>query len=516
MEETCQDCPSDDGMWDVTDDNFADLRLFPGSTNIQKSAARSPGWDSLEQMFEQATGFALQASEATSTHPTENLDAANPHAENAAGKLAAALREMAEQRGAALDALRQSEAELATAIPVVLGRDRSDELVRRLETVLRDAAGMLRCFAGAVYMLDDDTSQLKLRAGWGLPNQRLVEAARPLRGAISDLEAMLGHIVLLDDTSTLPHWRSPEQAAAAACVPLSSSSTPLGTLWFFADEPRGFTEDDGRLLEIVAGRIVAELEREAVSRERTMSRQVDTQLGRARQWQDNRLPSVAPPIPGWEIAAWSAQSERVGGDFHGWRVLPDNSLAVWLGHAQGGMLESALSAASLQGALSICLKQAGFESGVARTLEDLNQSLWTCSAGDQMASLGFAVVDPASGRMRFASTGETGASLIRTEGAVSLPPRRDPLGLRPETAFPETGVTLERGDVLLLVSDGVTQVQNRDGQPFDATTLTSVLREHRNLSAHQLVDHARLMLQADDRKWTAQDCTIVVLRRDEA
>ena len=492
----------------MTEDNFADLRLFPGATENQNPAASAAGRESLGKVFEQATGFAWQASVAV---PEPN--ASKAPTEEAARKLAAALHEIADQRRSALEALRQREAELATAIPVVLRRDGGDELVRRLEAVLRDAAAMLNCFAGAVYMLDDDTSQLKLRAGWGLPSERLVEAARPLRGAISDLEAMLGHIVLLDDTSKLPHWRSPEQAAAAACVPLSSSSTPLGTLWFFAAEPRGFTEDDGRLLEIVAGRIVAELEREAVSRERCMSRQVDTQLGRARQWQDNRLPTVAPPVAGWEVAAWSAQSERVGGDFHNWHLSPDDSLSVWLGHAQGGMLESALTAASIQGALSICLKQAGFGFGAAGMLEAINDSLWTYSSGDQLASLGYAVVEPKTGQMRFASTGETGAALIRADGVVLLPPRPDALGLRPESAFPETGLTFSSGDTLVLYSDGVTRIQNRVGERFDVSTLTELLREHRELSARNLVDHARLLLQADDRDWTAQDCSILVLRR---
>jgi serine phosphatase RsbU (regulator of sigma subunit) len=496
-------------MWPVTDDRLSDLRLFP-----QQAADETPRdemavcWETLEQAFREGTGFTL-AGPAGEVRRAENGGVA----EAGAAKLAERIRQLCDQRAAALDTLRQREAELATVIPVVLRQGGGDELARRLEAVLRDAAAMLNCFAAAVYMLDDDTSQLKLRVGWGLPTERLMEAARPLRGAISDLEAMLGHIVLLDDTSKLPHWRAPERAAAAACVPLSSSSTPLGTLWFFADQPRGFTEDDGRLLEIVAGRVVAELEREAVSRERALARHVETQLGRARQWQDNRLPTFTPAVAGWEVAGWSAQSQRVGGDFHGWQALPDQSLGVWLGHAQGGMLEAALTSASLQGSLAVELRGARFAAGGNGIVESLSEALWNHSAGDQQASLSVALVNPNDGRMRFTSAGPTGAVLVRPEAAVLMPSPHPSLGERPELAVSETSMTIHPGDLLLLYSEGVTRVTDGDDRPFDAALLTELLSEQRDLTARQLVDHARLLLQADGRNWSDEDCTIVVLRR---
>ncbi len=506
-EQTYNNGLADDGKWDVTDDRFSDLRVFPQSSAERADIAPIPGEESLARLFERATGFALSDGRG-------NLDESpDVPVREAAMELAELFRAVSEERREALRALRQREAELATAIPVVLQRDGDARLARRLEAVLRDAARMLGCFAGAVYMLDDATSHLKLRVAWGLPADRLLQAARPLRGAISDLEALLGHIVLLEDTSKLPQWRFPEPAAAAACVPLASCDTPLGTLWFFAERKRAFSEDDGRLLEIVAGRIVAELEREAVARERALSRQVETQLGRARQWQDNRLPGTGRLLDGWDLAAWSAQAERVGGDFHGWHLLPDDRLLVCLGHARGGMLEAALTAASLQGGLSSCVARGGGVATAATLLETLNDSLWTVSPGDQRASFACALVDPDQGRVRFSAAGAGAACVVGAERAMPLVAQPQLLGEHSEVHYAEQYPALAAGDALLLLSEGVTRVEDPRGERLAPSAFAELLREHRGLTAAQLVDHARLLLQADQRAWTREDCTIVVMRR---
>lgn len=136
-----------------------------------------------------------------------------------------------------------------------------NQLARLLQSVLRAGVEACECEAAALYLLDDATTSLELRASFGLPSERLSQPSRPLKGAIADLEALLGHAVALERASAFGPWRVPEEFAAALCVPVSSPSVPLGTLWFFSDHPRDFTERQTNLAELVAGRLAAELER---------------------------------------------------------------------------------------------------------------------------------------------------------------------------------------------------------------------------------------------------------------
>lgn len=182
----------------------------------------------------------------------------------AANHLAGAIAELLHELSECQQALCEREAELATSVQPPLRRENGAQFAERLEAVLRGGAQSLDCQAAAMYLLDDDTAQLKLRAAWGLPAVRLAEEPRALEGATADLEALVGHAVVLEDERLFEFWRVPEPGyAAAVCVPISSPTTILGTLWFYSLSQRNFSNRDTNLAEIIAGRLASDLEREA-------------------------------------------------------------------------------------------------------------------------------------------------------------------------------------------------------------------------------------------------------------
>ena len=71
---------------------------------------------------------------------------------------------------------------------LVVRREDQKHLAARLEAVLRAGAEAVGGDAIALYLLDEATTELKLRCSWGLPFDRLVAPARPLQGAVADLE----------------------------------------------------------------------------------------------------------------------------------------------------------------------------------------------------------------------------------------------------------------------------------------------------------------------------------------
>ena len=182
-------------------------------------------------------------------------------------RLGSAVGKMLEELLATRHALWEREAELAAGVPVLGRPGNQKHLAARLEAVLRGGAQATRCHAAAVYLLDESTSNLKLRSSWGLPPQRLLDPPRPLRGAMADLEAMLGHAIVLEDAHLFEHWRLPEEFAAAVCVPIATPTTVLGTLWVYSRTKRAFTDHQTNILEVVAGRIAADLEREVLLKE---------------------------------------------------------------------------------------------------------------------------------------------------------------------------------------------------------------------------------------------------------
>ena len=390
----------------VTNPSPAHLRLHVEDLPDQQPALTPPELQPLLAAFEEATGWQLRnetcplalgetwsmALDGGDGQPTGRLVLSRPEAEQKdevsppaielqpARHLALALGNLLAEVNRFKRAVWQREAELAAGVPVAKRADNEPHLAERLESVLKGGTEAVGCQAAGLYLLDEGTSELKLRAAFGLPLERLLDPARPLRGSVADLEALVGHAVVLEDTSLLAHWKCPEDYPSAVCVPVSSPTVPLGTLWMFSDSPRDFLPHETNLIEIVAGRLAADLEREMLLAAGASAKGRDQQFDAAARWMEDRLPSVAPLVPGYEVAGWTCQSADVGGDFHDWAVLPDGRLALAVGDAEGRLLQSGLGAASLHAAIKA---HSAYPHAAKELLERINESLLAASPGDQ-------------------------------------------------------------------------------------------------------------------------------------
>ncbi len=261
-----------------------------------------------------------------------------------AGPLAEAIGQMWGEVLATRHALWQREAELAAGVPTIVRDDdpRAPSLGQRLEAVLRGGAQAIGCQAAALYLLDAATTELKLRSSWGLPRRRLAEPARPLPPALADLEALLGHAVVLVEPSLFEKWKVPESGfRSCVCVPVSSPSMPLGTLWLFCDRVREFTDAETNIAEVVAGRLASDLERETLVDEAVLARGQSRQIAAAERLQHEQLPTAAPLVDDWQVAARAYHAESLGGTFYDWFALDDGALAILAGEAHQTGVEGA-------------------------------------------------------------------------------------------------------------------------------------------------------------------------------
>ena len=164
-------------------------------------------------------------------------------------------------------ALRQREADQASDIPITCRVRHEDEFADLLREQLKHAARLVRCQAAALYMLNKDSTLLKLRAAWGLPEEKLLDPPRALRESLADMESMLGQAVIVNDEFLLETWNPPESFPTSVCVPVASETLVYGTLWFFSCNEKDFTTEELAVLEISAGRIAVEIEKSALVKE---------------------------------------------------------------------------------------------------------------------------------------------------------------------------------------------------------------------------------------------------------
>lgn len=407
--------------------------------------------------------------------------------EQLAAAIASVLGELDQTRAA----LVAREAELAAGVPVTQRSDETAKLAERLESTLAAGAETVGAQAAALYLLDEATSQLKLRACYGLPKSRLVAPPRPLRGALADLEALLGHAVVLEDTELLAHWRCPEAYASAVCVPVSTPSTPLGTLWIFSETQRDFTPQQTNMIELAAGRIAADLEREMLLSAGMHTREVERDLHEASRWQEERLPTVAPVVDDWEIAGASEAAGKLSSEFFDWSIVSNGQLALAVADAHARGVSAGLSSAALQAALKA---HEVHRHDAGKMLERINETLWTTSPGGQYASLFYGLVTPDTGEIEYAAAGRTSALIVHERGHILLADGAPPLGVDLEANVVLQRNVIPAGGLLLLASDGVLAATDATGRHWDELALAEFLQRQLNYSVDELLARLRQAL----------------------
>ena len=414
------------------------LKIHDPAADKRRDALRGPtAFDELCLAFQQATGWSLRlradpsrttSSDLTSSNsnasstgvapgavslelspgPLTAVRAPRKFAEPLARAIARLLGEVAEAR----HALWQREAELAAGIPVAARPAEPEVLAERLDGILRGGCEALECRAAGLYLLDQGTTELKLRAAWGLARFKLAEPPRPLRGATADLEALTGHAVVLANEQLCRLWHAPEPVAAAVCVPVASPTAPLGTLWFFAEGERDFDDRQTQLAEIVAGRIAADLEREVLLGEAASRAADDRNEASLQHWIADNAGLPPLDLPGWSLAASRARGDAALPAFADAFVTDHGTLAVVLGASHFAGPEGHLAIAATRAAArahAMRLRRAG------AVIEAVHRTVAGAFAGSPAMALAVALVHPSSGYFHFAATGGVRAAIRRAK-----------------------------------------------------------------------------------------------------
>ena len=128
-----------------------------------------------------------------------------------------------------------------------------------IDELLATAVTKLGAHAGLLYVLNDATTHLKLRARYNVGAEYPTLPARPLATANADLEAMSGYAVVIEAPHERGEWILPAPCQAAVCLPVADESQVLGTLWVLANTPRTFSDQALQQAEIVACQLAREL-----------------------------------------------------------------------------------------------------------------------------------------------------------------------------------------------------------------------------------------------------------------
>ncbi|MBO0862789.1 MAG: SpoIIE family protein phosphatase [Chloracidobacterium sp.] len=242
-------------------------------------------------------------------------------------------------------------------------------------------------------------------------------------------------------------------------------------------------ETSMRLLESLAFEATKSLESVRLMHEEREKKQIEQELGVARQVQVALSPTAFKVPDYFEIAAHNIPSRYVGGDFYDFISLPDNRSAFALGDVSGKGVAAGLLAAMAQGAL-----QAQFTSGMplAEVVSSLNKVLVQRSDSNRFITLFCATLDP-DGHLTYINAGHNLPVLARATGETeTLTTKSVLLGAFDFVEYKPRQTRLHDSDVVVMYTDGVTEAVDADNQMFGEERLEKLVRESVSLSAEQI------------------------------
>jgi len=333
----------------------------------------------------------------------------------------------------------------------------------------------------------------------------------------ADQAALNGDVVYIPDVLKDPRTIYSREAAqeglcSSLCVALRANDRAIGTIRVYTAQPRAFTDDDVRLFQAIASQAAAAIEHAALYGEALRAQAMDRELAVSADVQEHLLPRSDPVLPGFDIASRYIPYASVGGDFYDFVPIQDQHLGIVIADVSGkgipGAILMAATRAILRGHIDTVF--------AARDIvAQANLSLCRDIAEDQFVTLFYGALDTVSRRFTYCNAGHVPPLLFRDGQHRELFEGGLVLGVEPDFPYEERQFTFRKGDVIVFLTDGLTETMDPDGNTFGTQRVVEATRPHLGRSARVLLDMIWQAVRDFARGAPARDdFTIIILKVD--
>jgi sigma-B regulation protein RsbU (phosphoserine phosphatase) len=308
--------------------------------------------------------------------------------------------------------------------------------------------------------------------------------------AIPPGEGIIGRVwqtrepVLLTDLANAPELaglRGTSLGATSVMVtPLLYGKQNMGVL-ALGNGPSSpsFTPSDFFVFKSIAEQSAFALYNAIIYSEANEKKRLDHDLEIARDIQRILLPSEAPVVPGFEISGINIPARHVSGDYFDYLTVDNDKLGVAIADVSGKGVPASIIMAICR---SVLRSQAAANPSPADVLQKVNRQLYPDIKEDMFISMAYVILDHVQGTMVLSRAGHDAPILFdqATGTATPVKPPGMVLGIDSGSVFDRiTGdfaLTLNRGDCLLLYTDGVTEALDANGDEFGPDRMIESVR----------------------------------------
>jgi sigma-B regulation protein RsbU (phosphoserine phosphatase) len=318
----------------------------------------------------------------------------------------------------------------------------------------------------------------------------------PARLSVSNpaVENVLKHgAFLYESPSEIPSWYVPGKGDAPEFVAFRLDGPPGHRYLFLFTLRPGWVRDElAFCLNGVRFSLNYRLKADAAQGE----------LDTAAAIQNSLLPQKAPDFPGFDIAVRSQPAEAVGGDLYDFLMLEEDMMGIAMGDASGHGLPAALLVRDVLMGIRMGV---GSNLKMMYTLKKLNRVIHETTFSTRFVSVFFGELN-SNGGLLYANAGHTSGLILHEGKIVRLDPTGPIMGPLPD---------IPPGGIMILYTDGITERNYEDGEPFEEEGLIRCILDFKDESAATIVkkvfDYALSLDHQSDI--LEDDSTLMVIKR---
>jgi phosphoserine phosphatase RsbU/P len=405
---------------------------------------------------------------------------------------------------------------MRTVSEVMTSQIQLDDL---LALILNKLVTTIDAERGTIYLVDEAAGELWSRV--------LLEDVGPLseiRVKIGD--GFAGHVAATGEVLNIPDaYQDPRfnpefdkvsgfRTRSILTAPmLNPQQKIIGVVQLLNKRGGPFTFRDERLLIAMASQAAISIENARLYRQEMQQEIMRRELETAHSIQASFLPDAIPQVEGWDIGALWCPIRSVAGDFYDFYQLDDGRLAAVIADVSGKGIPAALFMA-----LSVTVLRFGMTLNLApdEVTSRANEMIISEQRSRMFATtwMGYIALD--TGELDFASGGHNPALIYRaaTDTCEYISASGVAVGIFKGAEYQLERTRLNPGDVLVLYTDGITEVINDQEEEFGEERLEALVRQYRDRSAQELADLIldAINVFAGDQE-LFDDATLVIIKR---
>ena len=347
----------------------------------------------------------------------------------------------------------------------------------------------------------------------------------------------------LEDSRWLTLPDQPYEVRSALAVPIIRRDELTGILTLLHSKPNVFNSDTAELMRVTSAQIALVLENARLYSKLTKSYQsldkakkeieaysnaLDQELEKGRQIQNNFLPDEIPQLSGWRCSSCFYPAKQVSGDFFDIFSLPGGYQGLVIADVCDKGVGAALYMALFRSLIRIFSGQTSLINKNDHSILQVSISTVDKLIGDQkdfdknkdptihqamhtvaltnnyiaqnhgkegmFATIFFGILNPETGSFTYINGGHEPPFIVNSDGIKErLKPTGPAVGIFPNVKFEVKETQINKGEVFIGFTDGVTEARSPGDELFTKERLESFI-EQCSPSVHELLESIKIRL----------------------